>query len=524
MSLFLLLIGIILAVAIIVGATRLPFASRSTVAAVRGFAALVALAVFIVFAALSSIRYVAEDQVGIIVKNFGANLPAGKIIATDGEKGPQAKTLGPGWHFWYFPGLYDVDIERIIEIQADEVGIVKANDGLPLPDDQAYAEEWSQATFGKMLVAEFFLGEGKGYKGPQASILKPGKWRLNTKLFTIDRVPVTNIEKATVGVVKSNVGSPPPGVEPGEINIVEKGQRGIWRTPYSPQKLYLNTYAYEITMISTMQQIIRYGAGGEADDSEIEVRTTDGFTFPVDVRIEYQIKPEDAALVVAELGDDQNQLRKRLASTVRAIFRNNAEKVKALDYVKQRSHQEISTQETLAAEMTLIGVTVTAVRIGQIGDEASLGSLLKTQTDREIAIQEQLTFQEQQKAAEQKKELERTEQEAQEERRLATEEYEKKMEAIRAERVVIEAEGEAQAIEIKAMAQAEAYRVIAEQIGKGNAALMELLNIVGAQGINITPRVMVIGSGEASGTGSAETTALIGTMLDSMVEKETKEE
>ena len=51
----------------------------------------------------------------------------------------------------------------------------------------------------------------------------------------------------------------------------------------------------------------------------------------------------------------------------------------------------------------------------------------------------------------------------------------------------------------------------------GNAALMELLAIIGEKRIEITPRVMVIGENGAGG--SAETTALIGTMLDSMVDK-----
>ena len=54
--------------------------------------------------------------------------------------------------------------------------------------------------------AEFFLTTGKGYKGPQSTVLSPGKYRINTKLFTVTKTPATNIDKATVGVVKSNVG------------------------------------------------------------------------------------------------------------------------------------------------------------------------------------------------------------------------------------------------------------------------------------------------------------------------------
>jgi len=222
--------------------------------------------------------------------------------------------------------------------------------------------------------------------------------------------------------------------------------------------------------------------------------------------------------VVANFGDDQARMRERLNSAVRAIFRNNAESVKALYYVQQRSKQESQSLVLLSEEMSKVGVSITAVRIGDVGDEQTLGTLLKTQTDRELAVQEQLTFQEQQKAAEQQKELSRTEQEAEEERRLATASYQVKIAEQDKTRRIIEAGAEAEAIKIQAEAQANAYQQIAEQIGQGNAALVEILKIVGERGIEITPRVMIIGGGAAS-TSNPETTALIGTMLDSMISR-----
>ena len=218
----------------------------------------------------------------------------------------------------------------------------------------------------------------------------------------------------------------------------------------------------------------------------------------------------------AVLSDDQDGLRTVMNSVVRAIFRNNAESVKALDYVKQRSHQESQSLTMLKSEMQNLGVTVTGVRIGDVGNEETLGSLLKTQKDREIALQEQETFREQQRAAEQKKQLTKTEQEAEEEKRLATAAYEVQIAEENKKQVVIAAQAEAEAVAIKAEAQANAYKLIAEQIGSGNAALVELLKIVGERNISITPRVMVVGQGGGSQNG--ETTALIGTMLDTMMQ------
>jgi len=525
MSGIIILVGLGLAVAIVVAAVRSTM-DRPGAAAVRGVAGLLALVVLFFFFALSSFRHVGDNEIGVITKNVGRSaLPPGKIIATEGEMGPQARIMPPGWHPWLWPVIYDVQKSPLVEIKKGYVGLLTARDGRPLPPGEIYADEWDPANFKRMAEdAEYFLTEGGGYKGPQVSVLRPGAYRINPALFTLEVVGVTNIERATVGVVKSNVGElPPGGVDPSAV--VEKGQRGIWREPLLPQEYYLNTAAYEVTVVSTAKHVIDYtgSAISKGDQREIKVRTSDGFDFPVDVSVEYEIRGVEAPVVVALFSDDGDKLKERLNSAVRAIFRNNAETVKALDYVNQRSLQEKQSLVMLAAEMDKVGVTVTAIRIRGVAEDGSLDTLLKTQTDRQIANEEVKTFQQQQLAAEQKKELTRTEQEAEEERRLATAKYEVQIAEQHREQRIIEAGAEAEAIRIKAEAQAEAYRVIALQIGAGNAALVELLRIVGEQGINITPRVMVTGGQNGGGQGGAQgaaTTALIGTMLDTMVSRE----
>ena len=521
MSGLMVLMGFVIAVVIMTMAIRFPAASASARTTIRTAAGVMSLVVLAVFIVLSSVRFVGEHEVGVVIKNVGRDLPEGRIIATGAEKGPQAEILGPGWNFGYWPVIYDVARPRVTEINKGEVGLLTTTDGLPLPPGEIYAPDWSQGDFQQMILAPHFLTDGRGYKGPQTSVLTPGKYRLNTKLYIVEKAAVTNVEKATVGVVKSNVGDIPPGVAATPNALVDRGQRGIWREPLLPQEYYLNTKAYEVTMISTAKRVIDYTRGSAGDQREIPVRTADGFDFPVDVRVEYEIKSSDAPLVVSLFGDDREEMRKRLNSAVRAIFRNNAEGVKALDYVNQRSIQETKSLAMLADEMAKVGVTVTAVRIAGVAEDGSLDTILKTQTDRQIAEEEVKMFKQQQLAVEQQKALSRTEQEAVEERRLATAKYEVQIAEQQKERRIIEATAEAESIRIRAEAQAEAYRVVAEQIGPGNAALLELLKIVGERGINITPRVMVAGSNSA-GTNprSAEMTALIGTMLDSMLSRE----
>ncbi len=525
MSTIFLLAGVVLAGMIVAAAAQV----RSV--QVRVGAAALALVVLCAFFTLSSFRKVDADKIGLVSKNIGwYSLPSGQIIAAAGEKGDQAEILPPGWHPWFWPFIYSIEMVPVFEIEDGTVGMLTAMDGQALPMGTTYAPAWEPGTEKQMQNAVHFLTDGGGFKGPQTTVLTPGKHRFNPKLFKMEPASLLTIKKAQAGVVKSNVGDPPltgdAELEGGARKLVDRGQLGIWRTPLMPGQYYEYSHAqaYEVTTISTQKHIVRYTAGegqrtGGDEENEINVITSDGFDFPVDVRIVFEIEPRNAPLLVASVGDDQKGLRDVMNSAVRAIFRNNAQDVKALDYVKQRRQQEEQSLKMLSDVLSDIGVTVTAVRIGKVGDEATLGTLLKTQKDREIATQEQETFKVQELAAEQKKQLTKTEQEAEEEKRLATAAYEVQIAEEKKKQVVIAAEAEAEAVKIKADAQANAYKLIAEQIGSGNAALIELLKIVGENKISITPRVMVVGQGAGE---SGETTALIGTMLDSMVQKSPK--
>jgi regulator of protease activity HflC (stomatin/prohibitin superfamily) len=553
MGLLSVFIGVVLAVlAIVLSMKEMPRQGRIALRALAG--------VFVVLGlAFASVAYIPSDRVGIVYKNWlGASLKDGRIIAVSGEMGPQAQTLPPGLHFGYWPFLYTVTNERLTIVPANQLGIIETTDGLPMETGQLFAPEWTIDEFQSMLDATNFLTAGKGRKGKQVSVLTPGTYRLNPLLYKIKMVEQTEIMQGEVGVVKANFGGgatelvDSQGVRiltadeaaklPADrvLSFAKVGEMGVRRDVLKPGKYPINSDAFTVVEVWSTQMVAHYTAAHAgnasstarppsgamqdpiAEEREITVRTTDGFTFPVDVRVEYVVEAPFAPIVVATLGDDEgDRFRNVLNSAVRAIFRNNAEKLRALDYVQQRSQQEEQSRQMLSREMERFGLKITAVRIGNVGDESSLGSLLKTQTDRELAKQEQITTQEQQKAAEQKKQLSRTQQESEEEKRLATAAYAVKIAVEEQKRKVTEATAEAEAIRIRAEAQASSYRQIAEQIGKNNAAMVELLKVVGERNIQITPRILVLGD---QGTGLGGTgTALMGTMLDQMVSKQEEE-
>ena len=116
MSGFVIVVGLFLAVSIIVGTVRATV-GRVGAGGLRVAAGVVALIILALTAVMSSVRYVGKDYIGIVIKNVAfKDLPQGQILATEGEKGPQAGILGPGWRPGLWPIVFDVEKVPVVEI------------------------------------------------------------------------------------------------------------------------------------------------------------------------------------------------------------------------------------------------------------------------------------------------------------------------------------------------------------------------------------------------------------------------
>ncbi len=81
---------------------------------------------------------VPEDRIGLVTKKFvlfGENkeLPDGRIIATKGEAGFQAKTLAPGLYFWKWVWQFEITMEEFTIIPEGKIGLILAKDGTEIP-------------------------------------------------------------------------------------------------------------------------------------------------------------------------------------------------------------------------------------------------------------------------------------------------------------------------------------------------------------------------------------------------------
>ncbi len=152
---------------------------------------------------------VPENRIGLVTKKFvlfGSNkeLPDGRIIATKGEAGFQAKALAPGLYWGMWPWQYGVDMTPFVVIPEGKIGLVLANDGAELPTGNILGRKIESDNFQD---AEKFLNNG-GQKGRQTAILTAGTYRINTFAFNVTVADMVIIKENMVGIVTTLDGMP----------------------------------------------------------------------------------------------------------------------------------------------------------------------------------------------------------------------------------------------------------------------------------------------------------------------------
>jgi uncharacterized membrane protein YqiK len=144
----------------------------------------------------------------------GAKMPPGRVVATEGEVGIQADVLKPGLHFVKWPFEKVVRKVPLIEVGADELGIVEAIDGEPMPPGRIFAPDRAQNAHNNFQDPIAFIKRG-GVKGIQLRTLPPGLWPIHPYLFRVSISKATMIPPGKVGVVTSADGDP---LDPGRLN------------------------------------------------------------------------------------------------------------------------------------------------------------------------------------------------------------------------------------------------------------------------------------------------------------------
>ncbi len=203
---------------------------------------------------------VPENRIGLVTKKFvlfGANkeLPDGRIIATKGEAGFQAKTLAPGLYWFMWPWQYSVDMVPFVIIPEGKIGLVLSKDGSEIPTGRILARHTESDNFQD---ATKFLDNG-GQRGRQTSFMTAGSYRINTHLFEVALTDQLVIHENMVGIITAMDGDPIPiGQIAGkfvdghnnfqDVNkfLVNGGNRGLQPQVVLAGSYYINPWAIQI--------------------------------------------------------------------------------------------------------------------------------------------------------------------------------------------------------------------------------------------------------------------------------------
>jgi regulator of protease activity HflC (stomatin/prohibitin superfamily) len=420
------------------------------------------------------------SEVGIVESIDGQPIPKGRLLGDEiecnnfqdarkflengGMKGPQVSILRPGT---YRINTYAFKVVRakLVEIPSEKIGVVIANDGLPLPSGFIIAPRPLEAPSTEYPLAkncqyfqdgQAFLNSA-GHRGPQLDTLQPGRYYINPLLFNVEIYNVAEVPPGYVAILRSNVGTvlekregtPIPNLgavgpaSPGtpdrqpvgiaqpvhedaeSLLILDKTMRGIWKEPIAPGKYNMNPLAFTAYLVPTSAVTIDWASGldqraqhsaptnvkGKEDDdekateffkfSQLRVTSVDGFQLEVDVRMIIRIRPQNAAFIIARFGSVKNLIEQIVHPLIDSSFRNKAGEEKAISFIMSRTELQRSALEKAQREFEVYHVEAQNLLIAYIKVEQAL---LDTQTKREIALQQQAQYQ--QEALAQEKRIE----------------------------------------------------------------------------------------------------------------------
>lgn len=209
---------------------------------------------------------VGSDQIAITERQFfGEELAPGRVFALDGQVGLRAKFLSPGLHFIFWPIIRVVGKVDFLTIEADELGIVDATDGMPLASGRIFAEDAAGAEHNNFQEPMNFLANG-GIRGKQLRFLTNGTFKIHPALFKVTKIKKTVIPEGKVGVVTAADGAPlKPGqllgrgtedhdyFQKAEIFLKNNGQKGPQIDFLRPGTYNINTEMFNVELYEAIR-------------------------------------------------------------------------------------------------------------------------------------------------------------------------------------------------------------------------------------------------------------------------------
>jgi len=389
--------------------------------------------------------------------------------------------------------------------------------------------------------AQAFIDRG-GFKGLQEQVMLAGRYFINPRFATVELKEMTSVPIASAGVVIAYVGEPGQDLS-GESfkhgNLVGKGQKGVWADSLDPGKYPINPYTHKVEVVPTANIVLNWATGKSESHklderlSTITVRSSDGFTFNLDVSQIIHIPRNDAPKVIARFGSVANLVTQVLEPTIGNHFRNAAQGSDVIDFLKGRRERQAEAKAQILGALQEYNVVAVDTLIGDIAPPAAL---MATLTDRKLAEQQKVTFETQRTAQETRKSLEQATAQAATQASVVAAERSVEIARFSAAAAVETATGAANSKTINAKADAEVLitvgaaegtkitavgeaeaRVIqlkTDAVGQGNYAMIEVGRALASSGQKLVPDV-IAGGGSDGGSGGIVNVLMAGLLAES---------
>jgi hypothetical protein len=349
-----------------------------------------------------------------------------------------------------------------------------------------------------------------------------GKTIENTPLDT----SITRVPAGFVGVVRSSVQE--AGVDckvrtaqtdSGGLTaeLVTQHCKGIWDTSLPPNDYYLNRDAYDVTLVSTRVTTLEFKGGftrryidlkvdakgdftqtertasfpqpGDAADSAINTKI-EGWEIPQELRAIVQITPENAPIVVAAVGGQQEVDQRIVVPSIRSLVRNvyggsitvqerNEQGVvgtvtrptRVLDTIENRTILEQAILERAQIDGRRAGVDIKEIRLGE---SAIPPELLLARQREQLAGQLRAAYIQEQTAQEQRQKTEQARATADQQRDLVTAQISVQTARLAQDRR--QAEGHAERLFLEEQAAGQTAQ--AEVLGKDSVLKLQQLKLL----------------------------------------------
>ena len=496
-----------------------------------------------------------ENKIGIVESRDGKSLAAGRVLAKKvecdsfqdarefltggGERGPQIAIIPPGT-YRINTRIFEIVLEKVLEIEDNMVGVVTTREGKALATGDIAGREI--AGHNMYQDAQGFI-DGGGFKGLQEQVILAGRYFINPRFATIETKPMTDVPIANAGVVIAFVGDAGVDVTGDAFkhgNLVGRGQKGVWNEPLDPGKYPINPFTHRVEIVPTANVVLNWATGKSESHrldeklSTIKVRSSDGFTFNLDVSQIIHVPRNDAPRVISRFGSMANLVTQVLEPTIGNYFRNAAQSSDVIDFLKGRQQRQDDAKQKIGAALQEYNVHAVDTLIGDITPP---DALMKTLTDRKIAEQEKVTYDTQRLAEDTRKDLEQAKALATTQARVVDAERSVTIAEFSANAMVKKAEGDAQSKRINARADAEVLTTVGaaegskitavgeseakviqlktDAVGQGNYALIEVGKALAGSGFKLVPDV-VAGGGNDGAAGGIINVLMAGMLKDQL--------